>query len=60
MQEIINLLVNNGTAIAVIAYFIYRDNKFMSTLNSTLTQLTEATTTIKQMLEREVINDGNN
>lgn len=60
MQEIINLLVNNGTAIAVIAYFIYRDNKFMSTLNSTLTQLTEATTTIKQMLEREVINNGNN
>ena len=54
MQEIINLLVNNGTAIAVIAYFIYRDNKFMSTLNSTLIQLTEATTTIKQMLEREV------
>lgn len=60
MQEIINLLVNNGTAIAVIAYFIYRDNKFMSTLNSTLIQLTEATTTIKQMLEREVINNGNN
>lgn len=60
MQEIINLLVNNGTAIAVIAYFIYRDNKFMSTLNSTLIQLTEATTTIKKMLEREVINNGNN
>lgn len=60
MQEIINLLVNNGTAIAVIAYFIYRDNKFMSTLNSTLMQLTDATTTIKQMLEREVSNNGNN
>ena len=60
MQEIINLLVNNGTAIAVIAYFIYRDNKFMSTLNSTLIQLTDATTTIKKMLEREVINNGNN
>ena len=60
MQEIINLLVNNGTAIAVIAYFIYRDNKFMSTLNSTLIQLTEATTTIKQMLEREASNNGNN
>ena len=60
MQEIINLLVNNGTAIAVIAYFIYRDNKFMSTLNSTLIQLTEATTTIKKMLEREDNNNGNN
>lgn len=60
MQEIINLLVNNGTAIAVIAYFIYRDNKFMSTLNSTLIQLTEATTTIKKMLEREVNNNGDN
>lgn len=60
MQEIINLLVNNGTAIAVIAYFIYRDNKFMSTLNSTLIQLTDATTTIKKMLEREANNNGNN
>lgn len=53
MQEIINLLVNNGTAIAVIAYFIYRDNKFMSTLNSTLTQLMEVTNTVKKLLEKE-------
>lgn len=53
MEQIVNVLVNNGTAIAVIAYFIYRDNKFMSTLNSTLTQLMEVTNTVKKLLEKE-------
>lgn len=53
MQEIVNLFVNNGTAIAVIVYFIYRDNKFMSTLNVTLTQLVDVTNTIKTMIEKE-------
>ncbi len=53
MQELVNLFVNNGTAIAVIIYFIYRDNKFMSTLNVTLTQLVDVTNTIKSMIEKE-------
>ena len=53
MQELANLFVNNGTAIAVIIYFIYRDNKFMSTLNGTLTKLVEVTNTIKTMIEKE-------
>lgn len=53
MQDLVNLFVNNGTAIAVIIYFIYRDNKFMTTLNVTLTQLVDVTNTIKQMLDEE-------
>lgn len=53
MQEIVNLFVNNGTAIAIIIYFVYRDNKFMQTLNVTLTKLVEVTNTIKTMIEKE-------
>lgn len=55
MEQIVNVLVNNGTAIAVIAYFIYRDNKFMTTINSTLVQLMEVTSTVKKLLEKEEI-----
>lgn len=36
MENIVNLLMNNGTAIVVLAYFIFRDYKFMQKLESTL------------------------
>lgn len=36
MEDIVNLFVNNGTAIVVLAYFIFRDYKFMQKLESTL------------------------
>ena len=36
MDDIVNLLMNNGTAIVVLAYFIFRDYKFMQKLESTL------------------------
>lgn len=44
LQEIVNLFVNNGVAIAIIIYFAFRDWKFMS-------QLTETLTTIKILIE---------
>lgn len=51
MQDIVNLLVNNGVAVAVIAYFIYRDNKFMNQLQTTLTTLQTSVDSVKQLLE---------
>lgn len=39
MEELVNLFVNNGTAIAVIIYFMWRDAKFMSKLESSLSAL---------------------
>ena len=53
---LVNLFVNNGTAIAVIAYFMWRDFKFMDTLNSALQKLIETTETLKTLImekERE-------
>lgn len=53
---LVNLFVNNGTAIAVIAYFMWRDFKFMDTLNSALQKLIETTDTLKVLImekERE-------
>lgn len=47
MQDIITMIVNNGTAVAVIAYFMYRDFKFMSTLRETLTTLVDTVDVLK-------------
>lgn len=47
MQEFITMIVNNGTAVAIIAYFMYRDFKFMSTLRDTLTTLVDTVDVLK-------------
>lgn len=47
MEQIVQLLVNNGTAVAVIAYFMYRDYKFMDALQKTLTTLVDTTDILK-------------
>ena len=39
MEQIINLIVNGGVSIAVIAYFMFRDYKFVQQLNQSLQQL---------------------
>lgn len=39
MNEFIDVLTNNGTAIAMLVYFVYRDNKFNQTLQTTLNSL---------------------
>ena len=46
MSDIINMIVNNGVAVVIVAYFIYKDNKFNDTL---VKSLTEITTTLKAM-----------
>ena len=46
MAEIINMMVNNGVAVVIVAYFIFKDNKFNDTF---VKSLTEITTTLKTM-----------
>lgn len=36
MDELINLIMNAGTTVVMLAYFIYRDVKFMQKLDATL------------------------
>lgn len=58
MQDLITMLVNNGTAVAVIAYFMYRDFKFMSTLRETLTTLVDTVDVLKDaVISGKVSND---
>lgn len=40
METLINLLVNNGVAVVIVAYFLFKDNKFNNELVKTLTEIT--------------------
>ena len=53
MEDLINLIVNSGTTVVIIAYFIYRDNKFMVQLQNTLTTLVDTVGTLKDILKIE-------
>lgn len=41
-ENVMNTIINNGTAIAVTAYFLFRDWKFNENMITTLTALKDA------------------
>lgn len=47
IQELANLILNSGVAIIVVAYFMFRDYKFMGQLQVTLVSLVETVNTLK-------------
>ena len=47
LDDIINLIVNNGTAVALLIYFIYKDNKFTENITKALTSIEESLEIIK-------------
>ena len=50
MDDLINLILNSSVTIVIIAYFIYRDNKFMGQLQQTLTTLVDTVDTLKDTI----------
>ena len=52
MNDIVNLLVNNSVAVVIVAYFIYKDNKFNNTLVETLTEIVVTLKDLQQNIER--------
>ena len=47
IQDLANLILNSGTAIIVVAYFMYRDYKFMGQLQVTLVTLVDTVAALK-------------
>ena len=41
MEQLTTLILNSGTTVVMLAYFIYRDLKFMQKLDATLDVITE-------------------
>ena len=52
MDEIVNLIVNNGSAVALLIYFIYKDNKFTENITKALTSIEESLGIIKESVSR--------
>ena len=52
IENVVQLLINNGTAIGVLIYFIFRDYKFNTQLSTTLAVLLSTVDAIKDFLER--------
>lgn len=53
LDEMVNLIVNNGTAIALLIYFIYKDNKFSENITKALTSIEESLKIIKESIDTE-------
>lgn len=52
LDEIVNLMINNGTAIALLIYFIYKDNKFTENITRALTSIEESLGIIKESVNK--------
>lgn len=54
IENIVSVIINNGVAVSLLAYFVYRDNKFMSNLDVTLKTLQTSVDSVRTLLEKEV------
>ena len=48
MDEIITLIINNGSAVALLIYFIFKDNKFTDNITKALTSIQDSLEIIKK------------
>lgn len=48
MSDIVDLVVSNGIGVACIVYFMFRDYKFMDTMQKTLNSLNESVSLIEK------------
>lgn len=53
LGDLIQTIVNNGTAIAVTAYFLFRDYKFQQQLVTLLTTIENLVEEVKNDIERK-------
>lgn len=51
IDTIISAVSNIGIGAAVVAYFMWRDNKYMNTITMTLTRLTEKIADVEKAID---------
>ena len=51
MNDLINLMVNNGIAVVVVAYFMYRDYKWNNELIKTMTTIQDSLQTLNNKIK---------
>lgn len=52
MQQIFDVLLNNGITAVILAYFLFRDNKFMTELTKTLVKLQDSFEELKKSIDK--------
>ena len=55
MEQIVELFVNNGVAVAVVIYFLARDWKFNDELHKTLQTLIDTVDALKDLVDVGVV-----
>lgn len=58
MENMINLIVNNGVAIVVVGYFLFTNYKFNENLIKTLTEITVTLKDIQDDLRKGQTNEN--
>lgn len=58
INEMVNMILNSSVSVMVIAYFMYRDYKFMGTLQTTLTSLVETVGMLKNLMANDLLKGG--
>lgn len=57
MNDIASMIINNGAAIGLLVYFVYKDNKFTSMISKSLTNISNSLDIIRDILNKEVKNE---
>lgn len=52
VKNIVDLIVNNGTAVALLIYFIYKDNKFTSQIEKALVSIDESLKILRATMDK--------
>lgn len=58
MEALANLILNDSIAIAVVAFFMYRDLKFMNQLQQTLQALVDTVESLKEVISTELVRES--
>lgn len=52
-EKIVSLIVNNASAVTLLIYFIWKDNKFTAQINNSLSAINESLEIIRELLLRK-------
>lgn len=53
LSDLVSIFVNNGVAVSVIVYFMFRDIKFMSQLTASIQELKDCVKEVTKIYERK-------
>lgn len=53
IKDLVSIFVNNGVAVAVIIYFMFRDMRFIQNLTSSIQELKDCVKDITKIYERK-------